>query len=870
LTLTPTTGAFGAVAIGSQATVPFEVRNVGGEPTGALSATVTGAGFVATANGCQGMTLAPNATCSVTVGFSPTSAASFLGELRVTGSPGGDVAASLSGSGAQSTFTLTVVRAGTGTGTIIGTGIDCGGDCGEAVAAGATLVLTATAASGSTFGNWSGCDSLSGAGGNVCTVTVSGNRTVTATFDALPSNFTLTVARAGSGTGTVTGTGVDCGADCAETVPQGTQVSLTATASSGSTFAGWSGCDSTSGPSGNVCSVTVTAHRTVTATFTLVAQNFLLTVAHGGTGSGTVTGMGIACGTDCTESLPSGTQVTLTATAAGGSTFGGWTGCDSTSGAGGSVCTVTLTAPRTVTAAFTLAPQNEPLTVARAGTGTGTVTGPGITCGTDCAESVPRGTQVSLTATAAVGSLFGGWSGCDSTSGAGGSVCVVTLMGPRTVTATFTLAPNYLLTVAKTGSGSGTVTGTGISCGADCTESVPAGTQVSLTATASGGSVFTSWAGCDSLSGAGNSVCAVTVTAARTVTATFTSTAPPSHTFTGGSLAALRAISPSLTFTDLTFTGTLDLTPADGSAITIQAATITLNSGGNIDFSDTTCPYSAPPSVTLTASTSIALNGGSIYLWGAGGSRLSSCSCDGVRGGNVTLTAPTVTVGTGTSTQRSSVSVYGGFGSYMTVGSNTFGCNGGAGGTITINGSTAITANRYHEFRFEGGSAGTGAQGNGTAGANGRITFAGAVASVYERRFSDGTERNALAQNAMMLTYQRFDLLGGVNQDDDVSYAGQNGSVTIGTDFCEDLFVILMPTAGTLQLGLTSTQLGDKDLYLINSALTMVLASSNGPTSTENISYSAAAGRYVVCVNWAADNPIGSTSPSAYTLRVGP
>jgi hypothetical protein len=67
-------------------------------------------------------------------------------------------------------------------------------------------------------------------------------------------------------------------------------------------------------------------------------------------GNGTISSspQGLGCASTCTGSFASGTAVTLTATP-NGSTFGGWTGCDATSGA---VCSVTLTSDRTVTATF--------------------------------------------------------------------------------------------------------------------------------------------------------------------------------------------------------------------------------------------------------------------------------------------------------------------------------------------------------------------------------------------------------------------------------------------------------------------------------------------------------------------------------------
>jgi hypothetical protein len=81
---------------------------------------------------------------------------------------------------------------------------------------------------------------------------------------ATPS-FTLTVTKAGSGSGTVTSSpaGVNCGSDCSESYASGTNVTLTAAPAAGSTFAGWSGACSGTGS----CAVTMSSARSVTATF---------------------------------------------------------------------------------------------------------------------------------------------------------------------------------------------------------------------------------------------------------------------------------------------------------------------------------------------------------------------------------------------------------------------------------------------------------------------------------------------------------------------------------------------------------------------------------------------------------------------------
>ncbi|HEX3553852.1 MAG TPA: galactose oxidase-like domain-containing protein [Thermoanaerobaculia bacterium] len=133
------------------------------------------------------------------------------------------------------------------------------------------------------------------------------------------------------------------------------------------------------------------------------------------------------------------------------------------------------------------------LSVNLSGNGTGTVTSSpvGITCGSDCTEAYPRGTVVTLTATPDAGSVFAGWSGDPDCSDG-----VVTMQSAKTCVATFKLQVQTL-TVSRTGNGSGTVTSApaGITCGTDCTEGYPYGTQVTLTATPDAGSVFAGWSG---------------------------------------------------------------------------------------------------------------------------------------------------------------------------------------------------------------------------------------------------------------------------------------------------------------------------------------------------------------------------------------
>ncbi|MGV8039521.1 MAG: choice-of-anchor J domain-containing protein [Thermoanaerobaculaceae bacterium] len=322
---------------------------------------------------------------------------------------------------------LAVVKAGDGVGTVTSDppGIACGSTCGAFFPEGEEVELTAANEPGSTFGGWSGACTGTG----TCTVTMSQAASVTATFTL--EQHLLAVDKDGSGTGVVTSapTGIDCGSRCASTFDHGTIVTLTPSADASSTFVGWSGdCRGT-----EPCQLTMDTARAATATFTL--RQHVLTVVLAGAGAGSVVSdpTGIDCGVTCAHAFDHGVTVTLTPAAGADSEFLGWSGACTGTGA----CAFAIDQPRTVTATFGRLPKV--LSVATAGTGAGTVTSTpsGIACGSTCAAAFAHGQSVELTAAAAPGSVFAGWSGdCSGTSG-----CTVLMDQPRAVTATFTLLP---------------------------------------------------------------------------------------------------------------------------------------------------------------------------------------------------------------------------------------------------------------------------------------------------------------------------------------------------------------------------------------------------------------------------------------------
>ena len=141
------------------------------------------------------------------------------------------------------------------------------------------------------------------------------------------------------------------------------------------------------------------------------------------------------------------------------SLFAGWSGACVGEGS----CVVPLAESRSVTARFM---PRVKLTVAKQGLGNGTIstTPAGIECGPTCEADFVGGSSVSLSASADATSIFVGWSGDCTGTGA----CTVDMDSAKSVTANF--QGTFRLTLVKQGGGQGTVTAApdGIDCGATC------------------------------------------------------------------------------------------------------------------------------------------------------------------------------------------------------------------------------------------------------------------------------------------------------------------------------------------------------------------------------------------------------------------
>lgn len=449
-----------------------------------LTAQVTTGNFAGWSSNCVPLT---TTTCQVTMNAAKTVTATFNASM------------------------LTVTKSGTGAGTVSSSDnkIDCGSTCSAPYNTNDVVTLTAVPTLGS-FEGWSGAVPSTCTIGKpyTCQVTMDIVRAVTATF----TSYTLTLGIAGgSGTVDLSTPSANCSSGtCLYVYPATpvTAVTLTANPSLGSAVS-WSGCDSSSG---NTCQITMSAARTVTATFS--TMNYTLNVTT--TGSGVVTGPNINCrlsGTGCSDSYPAGTVVTLVPTPDAGANFTDWSGA-CTNGTGN--CVIIMDSSKSAVASFTNIVTTFTLAVNTTGSGTVSSNPAGIlNCSVGpCTATYPSGTVVALISTASPNNVLMSWGGsCTGNN----PTCSVIMSSSRTVTANF--EQGYSLTVTK--SGNGTVNGIGISCGSDCYEPFSVGATVTLIALSSTNYTFSSWSGCDSPIG---NRCTVSMLASKAVRANFSCT----------------------------------------------------------------------------------------------------------------------------------------------------------------------------------------------------------------------------------------------------------------------------------------------------------------------------------------------------------
>ena len=326
-------------------------------------------------------------------------------------------------------YTISVVSANETMGTVTGGGV---------YDEGTILTITATPNQGYRFVSWNDGNTNSSR-----TITVTGNATYIANFEAIIQQYTITVLSANETMGTVTGGGV---------YDEGTILTITATPNQGYRFVRWN-----DGNTNSSRTITVTGNAAYIANFEALPQQYTITVLSANETMGTVTGGGV---------YDEGTILTITATPNQGYRFVRWNDGNTNSSR-----TLTVTGNATYIANFEVIPQQYTITVFSANETMGTVDGGG---------TFEEGTEIQISATAYDGYRFIRWNDGNTDN-------------PRTITVTqnanyiasFEALPNqYTITVLSANETMGTVDGGG---------TFEEGTEIQISATAYDGYIFVTW-----------------------------------------------------------------------------------------------------------------------------------------------------------------------------------------------------------------------------------------------------------------------------------------------------------------------------------------------------------------------------------------
>ena len=318
---------------------------------------------------------------------------------------------------------------------------------------GSEVTITATPVSGYIFSGWS-----NGSADNPITLTVNSDTTLNATFTAIPTYSVTLTANSG---GSVTGGG---------SYQEGTQVTLSATPTSGYIFSSWS-----DGLTDSNRTITISENITLSANFVETVYTYTLSVEAGNGGSVSSSG-GV---------YEEGVQVTITASPDSGYTFGSWS-----NGSTENTITITLDSDLSLTANFETIPSFSISLNANSG---GSVSGAG---------TYYQGAQVTISASPNSGYLFSSWS--DGSTEQNRTISVTQNL---TLTANFVESINNYSLSVEAGNGGSVSTIGGV---------YEDGTQVTITATPSSGFVFVSWS-----DGSTQQNRTITVTQNLTLTANF-------------------------------------------------------------------------------------------------------------------------------------------------------------------------------------------------------------------------------------------------------------------------------------------------------------------------------------------------------------
>jgi hypothetical protein len=341
--------------------------------------------------------------------------------------------------------------------------------------AGTVVTITATAASGYRFVQWTGdVATIDDPDSARTTITIYGAYSITANFEQTAvTYYTLTMAATGGGSINP--------AVGQHSYAAGTVVPIIASSAGGYYFVNWTGSVGTIA-NVNAASTTITMNDnySITANFAVLPPGqYGLTISSGAGGSVTSPGEG-------TFIYGAGTVINLVATPAGAYEFVNWTGNVGTiANVTAASTTITMNGNYLITANFYAGPP-VPYNLTISSSAGGSVTTPG-----EGTFGYGSGMVVNLVASPLGGYRFVNWTGNVGTvANVTAASTTITMNSNYSITANFAVIPpgQYSLTISSTAGGSVTTPGEGVF-------TRNAGTVVNLVASPLGGYRFVNWTG---------------------------------------------------------------------------------------------------------------------------------------------------------------------------------------------------------------------------------------------------------------------------------------------------------------------------------------------------------------------------------------
>ncbi len=400
---------------------------------------------------------------------------------------------------------------------------------------GTEVVITATPDSGHRISSWGNACSSIVKSTNTCTLTIDTDKTASVAFEIIPSTtYMLTLTAESDGTLSTNYEGCDASSSPCS-IPEGTEVILTANPDSTYRISSWGGACSSIVKSTNTCTLTIDTDKTVSVDFEIIlipSTTYMLTLTAGS--NGTLSTNLASCDSSSSPcSIPEGTEVVITANPDSTYRISSWGNACSSIGKSTNTCTLTIDTDKTASVDFEIIPSTTYMLTLTAGSN-GTLSTNYTGCDASSSPcSIPEGTEVVITANPNPTYRISSWGGACSSIGRSTSTCTLTMDTDKTASVAFEIIPSTTYMLTLTAGSNGTLSTNYEGCDASSSPcSIPEGTEVIITATPDSTYRISSWENACLIVDRSMNTCTLTIDTDKTVSVGFEIIPPTTYMLT--------------------------------------------------------------------------------------------------------------------------------------------------------------------------------------------------------------------------------------------------------------------------------------------------------------------------------------------------